>query len=74
MAHPTLVKENPSTFLEYITTLPEHVGCFMDNLQQQEINLDYWQAALCHREVHIATDGSVAKRGYYAVVFHNNDK
>eukprot|EP00957_Ditylum_brightwellii_P133162 10152998-Ditylum_brightwellii.AAC.1 len=47
----------------------------MGNLQQQEIDLDYWQAALCCRDVHIAIDGSIAqKRGYYAVVFHTNDK
>eukprot|EP00957_Ditylum_brightwellii_P115288 8791227-Ditylum_brightwellii.AAC.1 len=24
MAHPNLIEENPTTFLEYITTLPEH--------------------------------------------------
>eukprot|EP00957_Ditylum_brightwellii_P123884 9443722-Ditylum_brightwellii.AAC.1 len=62
MAHPTQVEENPSTFLEYITTLPEHIQRFMGNLQQQEIDLNNWQAALCHRDVHIATDGSVAQR------------
>eukprot|EP00957_Ditylum_brightwellii_P024976 1888711-Ditylum_brightwellii.AAC.1 len=75
MAHPTQVEENPSTFLEYTTTLPEHVRRFMGNLQQQEIDLDNWQAALRHGDVHIATDCSVAlKRGYYAVVFHTDDK
>eukprot|EP00957_Ditylum_brightwellii_P091099 6935725-Ditylum_brightwellii.AAC.1 len=47
----------------------------MGNLQQKEIDLDYWQAALRCRDVHIATDGSVAqKRGYHAVVFHTDDK
>eukprot|EP00957_Ditylum_brightwellii_P189204 14401933-Ditylum_brightwellii.AAC.1 len=62
MAHPNQVEENPSTFLEYISTLPEHVQCIMDNLQQQEIDLDYWQAALSHGDVHIVTDGSVAQK------------
>eukprot|EP00957_Ditylum_brightwellii_P013761 1037349-Ditylum_brightwellii.AAC.1 len=62
MAHPTRVEENPSTFLEYITTLPEQLRCFMGNLQQQEIDLDYWQAALHCGDVHIATDGSVAQK------------
>eukprot|EP00957_Ditylum_brightwellii_P113565 8658882-Ditylum_brightwellii.AAC.1 len=75
MDHSTQVEENPSTFLEYISTLPVHVQCFMGNLQQQEIDLNYWQAALRCRDVHIATDGSVAqKRGYYAVVLHTDDK
>eukprot|EP00957_Ditylum_brightwellii_P020363 1536614-Ditylum_brightwellii.AAC.1 len=75
MAHPTQVEENPSTFLEYITTLSEHIQRFMGNLQQQEIDLDYWQAALYRGDVHIATDGFVAqKRGYYAVVFYTGDK
>eukprot|EP00957_Ditylum_brightwellii_P186441 14194927-Ditylum_brightwellii.AAC.1 len=47
----------------------------MGNLQQQEIDLDYWQVTLCCIDVHIATDGSMAhKRGYYAVIFHTNDK
>eukprot|EP00957_Ditylum_brightwellii_P102366 7803221-Ditylum_brightwellii.AAC.1 len=46
MAHPTQIEENPSTLLEYISTLPEHVRHFMGNLQQQEIYLNYLQAAL----------------------------
>eukprot|EP00957_Ditylum_brightwellii_P019809 1494460-Ditylum_brightwellii.AAC.1 len=56
MAHPAHVEENLSTFLEYITILPEH-------------------AALHCRDIHIATDGSVAhKRGYYVVVFYTDGK
>eukprot|EP00957_Ditylum_brightwellii_P155776 11859582-Ditylum_brightwellii.AAC.1 len=62
MAHPTQVKDNSFTFLEYITTLPEHVQCFMGNLQQQEIDLYYRQEALHRGDVHIATDGSVAQK------------
>eukprot|EP00957_Ditylum_brightwellii_P050215 3807812-Ditylum_brightwellii.AAC.1 len=62
MAHPTQVEENPSTFLEYISTLPEHIQRFMGNLQQQEIDLNYWRAALSCRDVHIATDSSVAQK------------
>eukprot|EP00957_Ditylum_brightwellii_P144431 11001990-Ditylum_brightwellii.AAC.1 len=62
MAHPTQVEENPSIFLEYISTLPEHVQQFMGNLQQQEIDLDYWQVALRRKCVHIATDDSVTQK------------
>eukprot|EP00957_Ditylum_brightwellii_P079121 6017474-Ditylum_brightwellii.AAC.1 len=53
MVHPTQVEVNPSTFLEYISTLPEHVQRFMGNLQQQEIDLNYWQEALCCGDAHI---------------------
>eukprot|EP00957_Ditylum_brightwellii_P067456 5120306-Ditylum_brightwellii.AAC.1 len=59
-------RQDPTAFISYLHTLPEHVQHFLGNLHHQQVNADYWITALQQGEVHIATNGLVAgKKGYF---------
>ena len=60
--HPEIATNDPTTFIEYVKSLPEHVQRFLGNLHTQRVDVAYWVDALRRGAIKIATDGSVAKK------------